>query len=128
MGKYILLQTIKYYYYKVTRLCHWITLLHNNHIFHENAFLNLEILLKDIFEKCWHQHSCFVKMYSLSYLPIVQSNYFLEIYFACILNNITIKLKTSWKITIFSYHSQKCWHHQIFTGTLTPKSMWLNLK
>ena len=25
---------------------------YNNNIFHKNAFLNLEILLKDIFEKC----------------------------------------------------------------------------
>ena len=55
------------HYNKVTSLCHWITLLYNNNIFHKNAFLNLNILLKDIFEKCWHQHSCVVKMNSLSY-------------------------------------------------------------
>ena len=63
-------------YNKVTNLCHWIALLYNNNIFHKNAFLNLEILLKDLFEKCWNQNSCVVKMNSLFYLSIVQSDYF----------------------------------------------------
>ena len=49
-------------------------MLYNNNIFYKNAFLDLKILLKDIFEKCWHQHSCVVKMNSLSYLSIVQSD------------------------------------------------------
>ena len=39
---------------------------YNNDIFQKIAFLNLEALLKDIFEKCWRQRSCVVKMNSLS--------------------------------------------------------------
>ena len=50
-------------------------LLYNNNIFHKDAFLNLEILFEDIFEKCWHQHSCVVKMKNLSYLSIIQSDF-----------------------------------------------------
>ena len=64
------------HYNKLTSLCHWIALLYNNKIFHKNTFLNLEILFKDIFEKCWHQYSCVVKMNSFSYLSIVQSDLF----------------------------------------------------
>ena len=76
----ILLIELKYkllHYNKVTSLCYWIALLYNNNIFHKNDFLNLEMLLKDIFEKCWHQHSCVVKMNSLSDLSIGHSDYFL---------------------------------------------------
>ena len=62
---------------KVTSLCNWIPLLYNNNIFHKNAFLDFKVFLKDIFEKCWHQYSCVVKMNSLSYLSIAQFDYFL---------------------------------------------------
>ena len=68
---------------------------YNNDIFQKNAFLNLEILLKDIFEKCWHERSCVVKMNSLSDLFIVQSDYILYFYFAYVLSNITITLNMS---------------------------------
>ena len=37
-------------------------------MFHANTFLNFQILLKNVFEKCLHQHSHVVKMNSLSYL------------------------------------------------------------
>ena len=94
------------HYNKITSLCHWIALLDNNNMFPKNAFLNLEIFLKNIFEKYWHQHSRVVKMNSLSYLSIVQSDNFLETYFSCILNNVTIKLKNSWK-SLFSWYLSK---------------------
>ena len=73
-------QLLKYkllHYSKVNRYCHWIARLHNNNMFHKNFFLRLEILLKDIFEKCWHHNSCILKMNNLSYLSIAQSDYFL---------------------------------------------------
>ena len=42
-----------------------------------------------------------VKMNSLSYLSILQFDYFLETYVTCILKNVTINiLKISWKISI----------------------------
>ena len=59
------------HYNKVTSFCHRIILLSNSHIFHKNASLNLETLLKDIFEKCRHKHTCIVKMNDLFYLSIV---------------------------------------------------------
>ena len=80
---------------------------YNNDIFQKNAFLNLETLLKDIFEKCWHQRSCVVKMNSLSDLFILQSDNILYFCFAYALNNITITLKMSLKNRIFSEHLQE---------------------
>ena len=63
------------------------------------------------------QNSGVLKMNSLSYSSIVQSDYFLGTYFAYILNNITIELKMSWKITIFDTLAKNCRYHQLFTRT-----------
>ena len=94
---------------------------YNNDIFQKNAFLNLKTLLKDIFEKCWHERSCVVKMNSLSDLSIVQSDYILYFYFAYVLNNITITLKMSLKNHNFLVHLQKTLTSSSFYSYLDPK-------
>ena len=81
---------------------------YNNNIFHKNPFLNLEILLKDIFEKCWYQQSCVVKMNSFVLfihctILLLSLNLFcmhFEQYY------VTIKFKMSRKITIFRHLSK----------------------